>query len=168
MIFYKIVNSWNVEFSKLLEFSKLKIFRIFQVTRNFFEFAKSQFFDFFFEFSTFDFFVIVHIGKLRNFEVFFQFGKSKFCSKDWQFWNSSSIRYFALLAIFPIFIFAFWYKSISTFNLIEKKKKKKKKILKKVDFFIIFIYMNVRNFRQMNLSTILFIQKKFWHLLRIA
>ena len=52
----------------------------------------------FMEFFKFEVFGIFQIGKLRNFEIFFNL-ENQFGSKNWQFWNCSSIRYPALLAI---------------------------------------------------------------------
>ena len=46
---------------------------------------------------------LILLFKLEDLE-FFQFGKPKFGSKNWLFWNCLSIRYSALLAILPILI----------------------------------------------------------------
>ena len=120
-------NFWNFQNYKFFEFLKLQISNIFQISNfwdfpnwTFFEFSKSTIFKsfqigFFFnvpncsflEFSKLKFFRIsqiwifriVEIGKLRNFEIFFQFGKSNFGSKNWQFQNCSSIRYSAFVQI---------------------------------------------------------------------
>ena len=68
----------------------LKIFGIFE-TDNFWNYHHCEFY-----------FLTWKINKLVE---FFQLGKPKFSSKNWQFWNRSSIRYSAPLAILPILIF---------------------------------------------------------------
>ena len=86
---YKFLEIWKLNF---FEFAKLQIFRIFQA-RSFWNCPN---------------------WKIKKFQDFFQFGKSKFGSKNWQFWNFSSIRYSALLATLSILIFPLWHKWIST------------------------------------------------------
>ena len=76
--------------------------------RNFWNLKKLTFF----KFSKLEIFGVVKIEKINKRLNFVQFGKKKFGSKNWQSWNCLSVRYSALLAIFPIFIFALWYKSI--------------------------------------------------------
>ena len=55
--------------------------------------------------------------KINKFIKFIQLGKPKFASKNGLFWNCSSLRYFTLLAILPILIFALWYKSIFSISI---------------------------------------------------
>ena len=97
MIIYKIGNLWNFDSfpnCKILKscyFSKLYNFRN---LGHFWNFPNSTIFG------------IVQIGKLTRFLEFLKFGKPKFDCNNWQFWNCSSIRYSALLAIVLILIFA--------------------------------------------------------------
>ena len=102
------------KFSKL-KFFKLKTFRILNIT-NFWEIPNCKYFDFP-KLIIFEIYLIGNFWNYRNWIInkileFVQFGKPKFASKNCQFWNCSSIRYFALLTILSILIFALRYKSI--------------------------------------------------------
>ena len=80
---FKIENFWNFPIWTFFEIPKLEIFRIFLIA-NFWNCLNWK------------------INKLLE---FIQFRKSKIGSEDWQFWNYSSIRYSALLAILPFLEF---------------------------------------------------------------
>ena len=86
----------NLPNCKFLEFPQLKIFRILEPK-------------------------LLQLSQLENEEIsrFFHLEKSKFGSKNWQFWNCSSPRHSALFAILSILIFALWYKSITTLWLLS-------------------------------------------------
>ena len=88
------------QYCKFSEFPKLIILEIFKL-------------------QIFRLFLIENFWNCRNWKItkslkIFQFVKLKFGSINWQFQNYSSIRYFALLAIFLTLIFALWYKLISS------------------------------------------------------
>ena len=104
--------------ANFLNFQNWAFFWIFQID-NFYNFPNWNFL----EFSKLNFFLIFQIVNFSNlpnlkFLKLSKLKKSKFGSKNLQFWNYSFIRYSALFAILPILILALWYKSISTIQLL--------------------------------------------------
>ena len=106
IIIYQTGNFWNFDsfpdcqILKISWFSKLKNFR----NSIFLWISQQRKFDAFRKCKIWDIFGVVKFSKLTNSKIFLK--NQNFPSKIGKFWNCLSIRYFALLAILSIPIFA--------------------------------------------------------------
>ena len=82
----------------------------------------------------------------------FQLGKPKFGSKNYQFWNRPSFPYSSLLAIFPTFILALWYKFVNfQIRNVRHSKILLSEILNLIPFKKSIIY-NLKNYQNFGYS----------------
>ena len=94
-LFYEFVNNGNLTIFEIVKFG------------TFLELWNSRHF---WNCKIWEIFRILKIRKMKNFQNFLNLYNQNLAAKVGKFWNCSSTRYSALLAIFPILIFALWSK----------------------------------------------------------